>query len=157
MKNRIDELNSGEESVYESIQVESCDSVNIDPCSTCTDINLGNLNPTNPGLLVNVFATIRNLCPNRQASVACILCETIGQQDVVRAVQVRQITTSGTSTCVSSNIDFCFAFTQLCNNNDRTFKARIIAHYVNPTGCTCPCSESINNDSSPCSTIEDID
>lgn len=157
MRNRIDESNLREEGICVPIKVDPCDPVNIDSCSTCTDINLGNVNPTNPGLLINVSATIRNLCPNRQVSVACVLCERIGQQDVVRAVQVREITTPGTSTCVSSNVDFSFVFPQVCSDNDRTFRARIIAHYVNPTGCTCPCSEPINDDPCPCSMMEDID
>lgn len=138
MKNMLDELNVTEQESCKQPIVEACDPVTIDSCSTCENINLGNVEPTNPGLLIDVSATLRNLCPNRQISVACVLCERVGQRDVVRGVQVRQLTTPETGTCVSLNVDFQFAFSQKCCGNNRKFKAKIIAHYLNPD-CECPC------------------
>lgn len=154
MKNMLDELNVTEQESCKQPIVEACDPVTIDPCDTCREINLGNVEPTNPGLLINVSATLRNLCHDRQVSIACILCEKVGQRDVVRGVQVRQLTTPEIGDCVSLNLDFQFAFSQKCSGNDRKFKAKIISHYLNPD-CECPCPTTSCEEPCPCTSEPD--
>ena len=148
MKNEINKLTVRKYDDCGPKHVEPCDPVKVDSCSTCKEIDLGNVNPTHPGLLIDVSATVRNLCPNKQISVACILCEKIGHKDVVRAVQVRQFRTPKKGHCVCLDVDFRFAFPQKCGCNDRIFKAKIISNYINPTGCKCPCK---SHDCKPCS------
>ena len=148
MKNEINKLTIRKHDDCCPKHVEPCDPVKVDPCSTCKEIDLGNVNPTHPGLLIDVSATVKNLCPKKQISVACILCERIGHKDVVRAVQVRQFRTPRKGHCVCLDVNFRFAFPQKCSCNDRVFKAKIISNYINPNGCKCPCK---SHDCKPCS------
>ncbi|NME95820.1 hypothetical protein HF847_07405 [Clostridium cochlearium] len=153
MKNKIkiDKLLVRQEENCDPIEVDPCDPVNIDSCNTCTKIDLGDIDLTNPGLLIDVSATIRNVCPNRLISVACILCEEVEDEDVVRAVQVLEDTAECPEGeecfCTDLDVDFTFAVEQACDSegDDRVFKARIIAHYLNPECCECNCPED-NND-----------
>lgn len=130
------------------IDAEPCEPVNIDSCTTCTKIDLGDVDPTNPGLLIDVSATIRNLCPNRPVSVAAVLCERVANQDIVRAVQVledeAECPTGQQCFCADLDVNFTFAIAQACDpqGDDRVFKARIITHYLNPECCQCNCPEN---------------
>ncbi|RXI47770.1 hypothetical protein DP145_03025 [Clostridium tetani] len=145
-KIQMDELILDEVDVMDEVDpeedtcIQPCTLVDISPCDTCKKIDLCPSDPTNPGVLITVTSTINNLCPNKLLSVAAVLCERVGDQDIVRAVQVKEIKTPSTTPCASLNVQFDFAFPQMCGGNNRKFKAKIVAHYVNPTGCTCPCS-----------------
>lgn len=120
-------------------EVQVCTPVTVAPCATCDKVNIGNVGVTN-GFILEVNGTITNACRGRTLSVAAILCETVNNTDIVRGVQVIEVPVpTGTGRCTNVPVSFVFAFSDICRDNNRTFRARIIAHYLNPAGCTCPC------------------
>lgn len=142
----INEIEVKDEMYPENLgmSMAGCDPVSVSPCEVCANLVPSDPELTNQGLIINVPTTINNVCVGKKISVACILCERVNGLDKVRAVQVLE----GTATCPSGrqnfscanlNVEFNFALKQSnCTSGNRTFKAKIIAHYIDPTNCKCP-------------------
>lgn len=113
----------------------SCTTINVDPCNPCNTTTINDVEPLDAGVLINVTANLKNLCPNRTISIAAVLCK----DDKVVAVQVKEKSTGSGSGCKTANETFHFAVKTKCGDRD-TFKVKIIAHYSGSTNCPCPCS-----------------
>ncbi|RXI48479.1 hypothetical protein DP130_07035 [Clostridium tetani] len=140
-KVKMDELVIDEVDVMDEVDLEedtgTCTPIEIDPCDTCQKIDLSS-EPLDPGVLLNINATISKVCPRRTLSVAAVLCK----DDKVIAVQVKTVPTGEPpqqGSCKTLDVDFHFVVPAECGDDPQMFEAKIIAHYSDITDCECPC------------------
>ena len=122
--------------------------VPVQNCQLCAEINITQPVVLNSGILINVTATVANVCVGSTLSVGAILCEKFdtdddGDFDICRAIAtqvIEEVVTADEGViCTTVTRNFTFLVADQCrpDGTAREFAAAVAAHYV--IDCPCPC------------------
>lgn len=122
---------------------ESCPTpmpINIDGCKDSVEFDCGNLQLESLGRIVQLDVTLKNVCPNKRVALAAIITEVddhgIEHKRGMKTMTIPAHTKSGCSDVIVRCIKFVLPEdldtsrtpNSICN--ERNFKARFIAHYI---------------------------
>ena len=134
----------------EVICIEECPipaDITISGCNDTVEYDAGDLYMDSLGRILELSATVKNVCPNRRVALAVVLTE-IDQNDIEhkRGMKTMVIPTHSRLICHDVKVN-CIKFVlpeeldvsgvdnAMCNN--RKFKARFIANYIDNDFCCC--------------------
>lgn len=133
----------------EPICIEECPlatNITIDGCDDTIKYDVGDLYLDSLGRVLELNATIKNVCPNRRVALAAILSE-IDENNIEykRGMKTMVIPSHTNPECRDIKIN-CIRFVlpeeldvssdnSICNN--RNFKVRFISHYIDNDYCCC--------------------
>ena len=140
------EVDCGTEVCPEGCPIEA--DLTVDGCTDTIEFDAGDLVMDSLGRIVQVDVTLRSVCPNRRVALAVLLSE-LDNLDVEhkRGMKTMTIPAHTRETCrdvvvrcikfvLPEDLDVSGDETSICNN--RRFRARLIAHYVDfDFDCCC--------------------
>ena len=112
----------------------------IDGCEDTVEFDAGDLGMESLGRIVQLDVTLRNVCPNKRVALAAILTEVDGagneykrgMKTMVVPAHTRDSCRDVTVRCIKfvlpESLDVSGSTGSICN--ERNFKARFIAHYI---------------------------
>lgn len=122
--------------------------VTIDGCEDTVEYNVGELGLDSPGRILHLDVTLKNVCPHRRVALAAILNEVddkgIEHKRGLKTITVpahdrpecRDVTVRCIRFVLPEDLDVSGDPDSICN--ERRFKARFIAHYIdNDFECCC--------------------
>ena len=122
--------------------------VTIDGCEDTVEYNVGELGLDSPGRILHLDVTLKNVCPHRRVALAAILNEVddkgIEHKRGLKTITVpahdrpecRDVTVRCIRFVLPEDLDVSDDPDSICN--ERRFKARFIAHYIdNDFECCC--------------------
>ena len=114
--------------------------VTIDGCEDAVEFDAGDLELQSLGCIVQLDVTLKNICPNKRVALAAIITE-VDQHGIEykRGLKTMTVPAHTRSTCqdvtvrcikfvLPEDLDVSGSANSICN--ERNFKARFIAHYI---------------------------
>ncbi|MDE6776300.1 MAG: VWA domain-containing protein [Oscillospiraceae bacterium] len=114
--------------------------LSVDGCEDTVELDAGKLDMDSLGRIAKLDITVRNVCPNKRVALAAILtevdCEGIEHKRGLKTMVVpahtnetcRDVIVRGIKFVLPESLDVSGATCSICN--ERNFKARFIAHYI---------------------------
>lgn len=122
--------------------------IKVDGCEDSVEINAGNVVMTSLGRIIQLDLTLQNVCPHKRVALAVILTE-VDEHKIEHSRGVKTITVPAHQSSGCRNVTVrCINFVvpedldvsgspspSICN--ERKFKARFIAHYIDTDFVCC--------------------
>ncbi|MDE5563954.1 MAG: VWA domain-containing protein, partial [Oscillospiraceae bacterium] len=114
--------------------------LSVDGCEDTVELDAGKLGMDSLGRIAKLDVTVRNVCPNKRVALAAILtevdCEGIEHKRGLKTMVVpahtnetcRDIIVRGIKFVLPESLDVSGTTCSICN--ERNFRARFIAHYI---------------------------
>ena len=127
--------------------------ITIGGCEDTLEFNAGDLGMESLGRILQLDVTLRNVCPNRRVAMAVILNEVDAQgEEHRRGMKMMTVPAHDRSECHDMTLR-CIRFVLPedldpdgdcgCICNDRTFRVRFIAHYIDSDFECCECQVTL--------------